>query len=216
MLLLDVQVTSHNIFQVYLDISFSFDPKIKFPVVILPPDLAPGSLYGASGGPSNSDLMPPVTSMRSCPPSPHSGGHRYPAAQRNSLPGLLYPGYPSTYSAPTDVYRGEPVFMSGGYNNPVPQHASPYGTPFSSSSSTPVVHPPPSAPTLHPPPFAPEIHPAPSAPFDLSPTAPRYSPNPLPSAPMMNTDFLSQMDEPPPAYSVLFPTSAPDNSNAKQ
>ncbi|KAG7243939.1 hypothetical protein INR49_006097 [Caranx melampygus] len=39
--------------KVYLDISFAFDPTVKFPVVILPPDLAPGSFYGASGGPSN-------------------------------------------------------------------------------------------------------------------------------------------------------------------
>lgn len=199
--------------KVYLDISFAFDPKVKFPVVILPPDLAPGSLYGASGGPSNSDFIPPVTSMRSCPSSPHSGSYRYPAAQRNSLPGLLYPGYPATYGVPTDVYRGEPVAMSRGYKNPVPQRASPYGSPFSSSLSTPVVHPPPSAPTFHPPQFAPEIHPSASAPFDISPTAPAYSP--LPSAPMMNTDFLSQSDEPPPAYSVLFP-SPPDNSYAKQ
>ncbi|RVE68318.1 hypothetical protein OJAV_G00090830 [Oryzias javanicus] len=53
--------------KVYLDISFSFNPKIIFPITILHPDLvtyfqqkiaAPGNF----GGPSNSDVSPPAVS----------------------------------------------------------------------------------------------------------------------------------------------------------
>ncbi|KAL7391033.1 hypothetical protein ABVT39_003126 [Epinephelus coioides] len=59
-----------------------------------------------------------------------------------------------------------------------------------------------------------KLHPSPPPPpFHVSPTAPTY--NPLPSAPMMNTDFLSQSDEAPPAYLLLFPSSAPDEPDAK-
>uniref|UniRef100_A0A3P8TNX8 Arrestin C-terminal-like domain-containing protein n=1 Tax=Amphiprion percula TaxID=161767 RepID=A0A3P8TNX8_AMPPE len=38
--------------KVYLDISFAFDPKIKFPVVILPPDMVSGFQSGVAMGPS--------------------------------------------------------------------------------------------------------------------------------------------------------------------
>lgn len=83
----------------------------------------------------------------------------------------------------------------GAYSHPPPM-AFMYGSPFSSPRPA-VVHPPPSAPTLPPP--APVLYP--SAP-------PAYT---LPSAPTMNTDFLSQSDEPPPAYSLLFPSSMTDD-----
>ncbi|XP_031705282.1 arrestin domain-containing protein 3-like [Anarrhichthys ocellatus] len=212
----------------YLDISFAFDPEIKFPVVIIPPDLArgfqpsvAGGPYhaGAAGGPSNTGFPPPAASMdpypskaiggpgnNSFPPpavfmgpypvSPHSGNYGYPGAQR--------------YSAPPAVYPAHPPHMSGGYNNPVPQLASPYQSPFSSSSSSSVLHPPPTVPTFQPPPSAPSHCPPP---FSISPTAPAY--NLLSSAPMMDTDFLSQSNEAPPAYSLLFPSSATDKSDAK-
>ncbi|XP_040899191.1 arrestin domain-containing protein 3-like [Toxotes jaculatrix] len=208
--------------KVYLDISFSFDPEIKFPVVILSPDLLRGPQpgvaagpypAGATGGPSNSDFPPPAVSMGPYPPAPHSGSYAYPGAQSYSAPQPGYPNNTPMHAGPPPVYPPLPAHMSGGYSNPVPQPASPYGSPFSSSSSTSVLHPPPTAPTLHSPPSAPEIQPPPSSAFNVSPTAPTY--NLMPSAPMMNADFLSQSDEPPPAYSLLFPSPAPEKSDAK-
>ncbi|XP_040010108.1 arrestin domain-containing protein 3-like [Xiphias gladius] len=205
----------------YLDISFAFDPEVKFPIVILPPDLVPGPQpgvavppypAGATGGSSNSDFPPPAVSMGTYPASPHSGSYEYRGAQRYSAPQPAYPNNPSMYASRPNAYPAQPAHMSGGYSNPVPQLASPYGSPFSSSSSTSVLHPPPTVPTSHPPPSAPEIHPAPSSPYNVSDPAPAY--NLLPSAPMMNTDFLSQSDEPPPAYSLLFPSS--EKSDAQQ
>uniref|UniRef100_A0A3Q3W680 Arrestin C-terminal-like domain-containing protein n=1 Tax=Mola mola TaxID=94237 RepID=A0A3Q3W680_MOLML len=145
--------------KVYLDISFASDPKVVFPLIICPPNLALGSQpggamgpYSAScdGGPSNSDFAPP-----------------YPAQAL----------------------------------------ASPYGDPFSSPSS--VLHPPPSAPTFYPPPSAAEITPSvTSPPANVSSAVP---PATYASAPLM--DFLCQSDEPPPSYSLLFPSS--EQSNAK-
>lgn len=188
--------------QVYLDISFAFDPEVVFPLVICPPDLAPGPQPGGAvgpypasdiGGPSNSNFPPPAVAMSPCP-----SGH--PGAQ--------------SYSAPPPGYPAQPAYVSGGYNNPVPQLASPYGDPYSSPSS--VLHLPPTAPTFHPPPSAPEIPLSPfSPPSNISPTPAPPSYNLLPSAPLMNTDFLSQSDEPPPSYSLLFPPSASENSDAK-
>lgn len=214
--------------KVYLDISFAFDPEIIFPLVIIPKDLAPGPQpheaagpypAGAVGGPSYSDFPPSAVSMGPYPTSPHSGSYRNPRAQRNSTPPPVYPGNPPVYAGSPGMYPAHPTHMSGGYNNPVRQRPSPYGSPFSS----PVLHPPPTAPAFQPPPSAPPFQPPPSAPhlhpfpppppFQISPTAPTY--NPLPSAPMMNTDFLSQSDEAPPAYSLLFPSSAPDEPDAK-
>ncbi|CAK6950122.1 arrestin domain-containing protein 3-like [Scomber scombrus] len=214
----------HHI-KVYLDISFAFDPEVKFPLVIIPPELAPGRQPGvsvgpyqarATGGPSNSDFPPSPVAAGCYPASPHSGSHRYPGAQQYSAPAHAYSDRQQVYAGSPHMYPAQPNHMSGGYNNPVPQRASPYGSPFSSSSSSPVHHPPPSAPTFHPLPSAPAIHPSPSTSltFNISPTAPSY--NLLPTSPMRNTDFLSQNDEAPPAYSLLFPSSAMKNSDAKQ
>lgn len=208
--------------QVYLDISFASDPEVVFPLVICPPDLAPGPQPGGAvgpypssgvGGPSNSDFPPPAVAM-----GPYPAGATGVSSNRNVHPPAVAMGpYPyghrgaQSYSAPPPEYPGQPAYVSGGHNNPVPQLASPYG-PFSSSSS--LLHPPPTAPTFHPPPSAPEIPPPPFSPAsNISPTAPTH--NLLPSAPLMNTDFLSQSDEPPPSYSVLFPPSATENSDAK-
>ncbi|KAM4616818.1 uncharacterized protein ACJ7VT_009617 [Polymixia lowei] len=147
--------------KVYLDISFAFDPEVKFPLVIVPAGftsiLQPGGAVdpypaGAFGGPSNSDFPPPAASMES---SPHLS---------------TYPALPQNPAQPPD--------MSGGYNNPFSQQASPSGYPFSVLSSSSVHHEPPTGPLM----------------FNPPPTAPTY--NLLPSAPMMNTDFLSQRESP--------------------
>ncbi|KAK9522622.1 hypothetical protein VZT92_019072 [Zoarces viviparus] len=246
----------------YLDISFAFNPEIKFSVVIIPPVLASGFQPGvaggpypaggpsntgfpppavsmdpypskaigdpgntgfpppavsmdpypskAIGGPGNTGFPPPAVFMGPYPVSPHSGSYGYPGAQRYSAPPPVYPDNPLVNAAPPAVYPAQPPHMSGGYNNPVPQLASPSRSPFSSSLSSSVLHPPPTVPTFQPPPSAPSHCPPP---FSISPTAPAY--NLLSSAPMMDADFLSQSNETPPAYSLLFPSSATDKSDAK-
>ncbi|XP_039660409.1 arrestin domain-containing protein 3-like isoform X2 [Perca fluviatilis] len=170
---------------------------------------------GAIGGPSVSHFPPPAVSMGPYPVSLHSGSYGYPGAQMSSAPPRVHPDNPPAYPGTPGVYPAQPAHINGGYNNPVPPLAALYGSPFSSSSSSSVLHPPPTAPTFQPPPPAPELHPSrpPPQPFNTSPTAPTYTL--LPSAPMMNTDFLSQSDEAPPAYSLLFPSSATDKSVAK-
>ncbi|XP_029915007.1 arrestin domain-containing protein 2-like [Myripristis murdjan] len=213
--------------KVCLDISFSFDPKVKLPFVIIPPGLTSGpqpggavgpSPFGAFGGPSSSDFPPPGLPAGPYPVHPAPGAHAYP--QGPTYP-ALHAGYPAMYPAPNPA-------MAGGYNNPVPRQPSPYGSPFSSSSSSPVHHPPPSAPTFHPPPSAPAFHPPPSAPdlnpppysmFNPSPACPTY--NLPPTGPDTTTNFLSQPgEEAPPSYMDLFPPSgtqtSPTGSDGKQ
>ncbi|XP_033974521.1 arrestin domain-containing protein 3-like [Trematomus bernacchii] len=207
----------------YLDISFAFDPEVLFPVVVVPlgfapvpqPGVAAGPYpAGAVGGPSNSDFPSPVVSGHPYPVSPSSGRSGNPGAPMYSAPPPpVYPGNPMVFPCPPSVYPAQPAHVSGAYNNQVPEIPFPYGTPFSSS----VIHPLPTAPTFQTPPAAPAIPPAPSlpainpppsfSPFNVSPTAPSYN--------LMNTDFLSQSDEAPPAYTLLFPSTATDKSDAK-
>ncbi|KAK1877230.1 Arrestin domain containing protein 3 [Dissostichus eleginoides] len=181
----------------YLDISFAFDPEVLFPLVVVPLGFAPVPQPGVAAGRSGNPGAP----MYSAPPPP------------------VYPGNPMVFPCPPSFYPAQPAHVSGGYNNQVPEIPFPYGTPFSSS----VIHPPPTAPTFQTPPAAPAIHLLPSlpeinlppsySPFNVSPTAPSY--NLGPSAPMMTTDFLGQSDEAPPAYTLLFPSTATDKSVAK-
>ncbi|XP_041643465.1 arrestin domain-containing protein 3-like [Cheilinus undulatus] len=209
--------------RVYLDISFAFDPEIVFPIIICPPGLGsavhPGvsartSPVRAYGGSSNSNSPSHAVPYGPYPPSPQSGGYRYPGFQ-------MYSPSQGASNYPPNMYPVQPVNMGRGYNNPSPQRESQYGSPFSSSSST--LHPPPVAPAYPsspstperqpPPPSAPELQPPPPFQYNLSPSAPSY--NLLPSAPGMNTDFLSQSDDAPPAYSLLFPSSANEPSDSK-
>lgn len=211
----------------YLDISFSSDPSVVFPVVIFlrglpsrtPPSISvsPYAAGGAIGGPSSSDFPLPASLY---PSSPHSGASLYPATS---------PQYPSSPA----LYAG----ASARYNNPAPRQPSPYGSPFSSSSSSPVFHPPPSAPpTLRSPSPRPAHPPYASAPPTYNtleplasnntvPSPPSYASAPLmptlpseisvPSAPMMSDNFLSQSDDMPPSYELLFPSPNDANRGAK-
>ena len=86
--------TSSYISQVYLDISFAFDPEVRLPLVIVPSlsaTLPPGEDFGpypagAVGGPSYSNFPPPAfpTGSYGAPTAP--GAYGYPA------PGPTQPG----------------------------------------------------------------------------------------------------------------------------
>lgn len=120
--------------KVYLDISFAFDPEIKFPLVIVPvgfrsnPD--PGmQAYppAAYGGPSNSDFPPPAVHFMPPPPGPGAYSHppAFPAGY-GAVPGPPVPsGYPVVYAAPP----GAPAAPSGypaDYAAPAGPPAAPY------------------------------------------------------------------------------------------
>lgn len=222
----------------YLDISFASDPSVVFPLVVFrggfssrtPTSVSPYAAEGAIAGPSSSDFPPPASLY---PPSPHSVASRSPATSpQHPSASALYAG------AGAGLYPVSPGHRAGGYNNPNPQQPNPYGSPFSSSSSSPVFHPPPSAsPTLRPPSPRPAQPPFSSAPPTYNtlqpfafnntvPSPPSYPSAPVmptfpsetsvPSAPMMSENFLSQSDDlPPPSYEILFPTSSDANRGAK-
>ncbi|TNM89760.1 hypothetical protein fugu_003994 [Takifugu bimaculatus] len=189
----------------YLDISFASDPKVVFPLLICPHSMIHGGAArphsaSAAGGPSNCDFPPPAAAAR-----PYPAGATGGTLNASVPPPFLAMG-PYPYSAaPPPQYPAQPAFVRG--SSPYPHLASPYGSQSSSSS---VLHPPPAAAAPHPPPSAPEI-----PPMNTYPTPPPYNAT-QPSAPLMNTDFLSQQDEPPPSYSLLFPESSAGQSNSKQ
>lgn len=90
----------------YLDISFTIDPEVRFPLVIVPrfAILQSGEAVGpypagAAGAPSYSDFPPPAFPVG--PPAP--GAYGYPAPD------------------PTQLVN------TSGYNNQWPQQATPYG-----------------------------------------------------------------------------------------
>ncbi|KAJ0067782.1 hypothetical protein NL108_010450 [Boleophthalmus pectinirostris] len=176
-----------------LDISFSFNPEIVFPVVLFWD--SPHTAGGAIGGPSTSDFPAPVSFV-----SPYSSAT----------------SATSQYPASAAMYAGAPSMCS------VPEQINAYGYPFSSSSSASVLHPPPPATLLHPPSSG-QAH------SQFSSTPPTYNtlevendhfaPLPsgvsVPSAPMMTENFLSQTDEEPPSYEILFPSSNGSNPRPK-
>ncbi|XP_061842624.1 arrestin domain-containing protein 3-like [Nerophis lumbriciformis] len=190
--------------KVYLDISFAFDPEVKLPIIIIPSALTSSIQPGDFGPSHNSDFLPPAASVPCYPASP--------AARAYSAPPPSYPGNP--FTRPPVMNPNQPASMAWGYNTP---GSSSYGPPYVSSSSS-VLHPPPNASAFHAP--SPAFHPCPptqltrqnpSAPpvFAPAPSAPAYEP---PSY-STSTNFLSHSDEPPPAYSVIFPPAA--NEEAK-
>ncbi|XP_034025951.1 arrestin domain-containing protein 3-like [Thalassophryne amazonica] len=219
--------------KVYLDISFSFDPELKFPLIIsragwFAPHQHGNTVgpYQGGGmvGPSNNDFPLPAAGFYD------SGAYGYSGNQAYSTQPPTYQSAPAFPPGPAGMYPPQPAQMGGFYSTPVPQQPSP----FSSPSSSTMFHPPPPAgafypsptapPTLNPFPDASTANLLPSAPasdrspsahpvFNLSPGAPTYSLSP--SAPVMNTDFLSQSEEPPPSYSSLYPPSTTETSDRK-
>ncbi|XP_024131551.1 arrestin domain-containing protein 3 [Oryzias melastigma] len=176
--------------KVYLDISFAFDPEIIFPITILHSDVVSRFQHNVAapsdfGGPSNSVFPPPAVSMGPYPVSPQAGGYGYPAAQGFSAPPPEYPGQPQPYAAPPGMYPPLPPTYEG-YSNAVPQQPFPYGSGVSTSHLSPT------GPPNHQPPSAPPMDPQSSSP-SLAP--PAYSS--LPSAPLVNENFLSQGDKAP-------------------
>ncbi|XP_072290096.1 arrestin domain-containing protein 3-like [Eucyclogobius newberryi] len=195
-----------------LDISFSFDPEIVFPVVIV--CVSTHAAGGAIGGPSTSDFPPQLPSPSPYSPAPYSGASLYPTTSQ----------YPTTmYAGGAGVCPVSPGRAAGGYHNPVPAQPNAYGTPFSSSSSAAVLHPPPPAATSMRPPSPSPAHPPFSSgppcystldPPPCYPSAPLHSVTTVPSAPMMTENFLSHSAEEPPSYEILFPSSS-SNGGAK-
>ncbi|XP_049906685.1 arrestin domain-containing protein 3-like [Epinephelus moara] len=121
-----------NILKVYVDVSFSFDPEVVFPLDIVPsscgtfqPGVAPGPYPAAAGGPSYSDFPPPAFPVGPYPGPAPIGPGAY--------------GYPP--AGPT-----QPANMTSGYNNPWQPQAVPYGFPAAAPSA--VQHPAPTAPPL--------------------------------------------------------------------
>ncbi|KAM9858640.1 uncharacterized protein ACBR49_020626 [Aulostomus maculatus] len=197
-------LTVEYFFKVYLDISFAFDPEILFPLVIVHHELDAGPHLGASGGPSTSHVSPSFVPLNSFTVPPRSGMYRYPEVQQYSAAPPAYPDHHRMYGGPPRAYAARP---RGGYSSPASAQYRPYASPYSSATSSPVLHPPPTAPMYSPPSFAQATHPSPSAP-------PLSNIN-RSSAPIMDTDFLAQTDEAPPAYSLLFPSSCAENSDPK-
>ncbi|XP_073321586.1 arrestin domain-containing protein 3-like [Pagrus major] len=103
--------------KVFLDVTLSFDPEVRFPLVIVP-SLAMGPYPpGAVGAPSYSDFPPPAfpTGSYGVPTAP--GAYGYPA------PGPTQPGN-----------------TASGYNNQSPQQAPPYSFPAAAFSPPSVQH----------------------------------------------------------------------------
>lgn len=193
----------------YLDISFASDPEVLFPVIICHPELVSNRYHGGPGGPyPSTNLGGPVNSNFSSfamatGPSPRGafGGSPVHNALGPTVPMGSQPyGHYGAHSYSPAHQSAQPAYR----RNPAPQLPC-YGDPYTAPSAT--LHPPPSVPRYHPPPSAPDIATLPP----YIPSAPSY--NFQPSAPLMDTDFLSQTDEPPPSYSLLFPNSLPNKTN---
>ncbi|XP_077571977.1 arrestin domain-containing protein 3-like [Stigmatopora nigra] len=176
--------------KVYLDISFAFDPEVLFPVIIIPPSLSSGCQTAFSGigwGQQNSDFH--TASAPFYPPSPN----RFQGAQSYSVPPPLYPASSAGPPAPNPwgVYPG----------------TASYGSPSLQSSPSHNLYPPPNSTT-----FPPQAS-APLA-YQNVPSAPGLQTTPsAPPSYMSTTNFLSRSDEPPPAYSLIFPSSTNEGSS---
>uniref|UniRef100_A0A096LZJ0 Arrestin domain-containing protein 3-like n=1 Tax=Poecilia formosa TaxID=48698 RepID=A0A096LZJ0_POEFO len=87
------------------------------------------------------------------------GPYGYPGVQSPSAPPPAYPSNPQPYYGPPGPYAPQPPPIYGAHSNPVPQGPSPYGSPFSPSSSSTMLHPPPPAPMFNVPPSGPQVQP---------------------------------------------------------
>lgn len=163
--------------------------------------LLPGGQSNNFGGPTHSSFPSSALATSPSPAGAFGGSPSHNMQGPTGAMGAQPYGYPGAHSYLPPQYSPQPAYMQ----NPSPQLPC-YGDPYTAPSST--VHPPPRMPDFHPPPSAPEITTMPQS----IPSAPSF--NFQPSAPMMDTNFLSQTDEPPPSYSLLFPDSATDKPNA--
>ncbi|XP_068461104.1 arrestin domain-containing protein 3-like [Clinocottus analis] len=121
--------------KVYLDISFAIDPKVVFPLVIVPSGAAalqPGEAAGpypagAFGAPSYSDFPPPAFPIGPYPVPAGSGAFGYPAPPVPGGSGAFgYPAAPVPEGPGTFGYPAAPVpAVSGAFGYP----AAPEGEP---------------------------------------------------------------------------------------
>ncbi|KAK2837408.1 hypothetical protein Q5P01_014620 [Channa striata] len=198
-------------FKAYLDISFSFDPEVILPVIILPPNLAPGPQIGLAagpypaggfGGPSNSDFLPPagVIGGLNNPdfPPPAMSTSPYPAGGFGGLNNSDFP---------------PPVVPMGPY--PTSPHSGSYGYSGAQSYS----EPPPAYPDDPPPyPGLPSVYPA--QPLHLSggysnPVTQLGSPygSPLSSSSVLHPPPCAPAFQPPrPTTEIQPPSSSPPSN----
>lgn len=123
-----------SVSQVYLDISFAFDPEVRLPLVIVPSlsaTLPPGEDFGpyppgAVGGPSKSDFPPPAVAM-SPYPAVAVGAPSYNDFPPPAIPTGPYGVHtaPGAYGYPAPGPT-QPGNTASGYNNQWPQQAPPY------------------------------------------------------------------------------------------
>ena len=116
----------------YLDISFSVDPEVKLPLVIIPFGLAtlqPGGAVGpypagAFGGPSKSDFPPPAVAMGPYP----AGAVGAPSYSDFPPPAVAMGPYPAGEVGPPSYSSfPPPAFPAGSYG--VPTAPGAYGYP---------------------------------------------------------------------------------------
>uniref|UniRef100_A0A671Y5A4 Arrestin C-terminal-like domain-containing protein n=1 Tax=Sparus aurata TaxID=8175 RepID=A0A671Y5A4_SPAAU len=155
----DIISVEHYV-KVYLDISFSVDPEVKLPLVIIPFGLAtlqPGGAVGpypagAFGGPSKSDFPPPAVAMGPYPAgavgAPSYSDFPPPAVAMGPYPAGAV-GAPSYSSFPPPAFPAGPYGVPtapGAYGYPAPGPTQPSNTAGGYSNQWPQQHQGPTAP----------------------------------------------------------------------
>ncbi|XP_036953202.1 arrestin domain-containing protein 3-like [Acanthopagrus latus] len=137
----DIISVEHYV-KVYLDISFSIDPEVKLPLVIIPfsletlqpagaagpfpPGVAGPYPAGAFGGPSKSDFPPPAVAMGPYP----AGAVGAPSYSNFPPPAVAMGPYPAgVVGAPSYSNFPPPAFPTGSYGAPTAPGAYGYPAP---------------------------------------------------------------------------------------